>query len=550
MRALLAGVLAACALAYICIQALSIDVAGARPVSARGIDFQHRIVTAVSPVAARAGFRVGDVLDFTPLTTEERLRNYDPRAGEPYVAWVTRSGRPVRLAAPATTRSFAERLPAYADVVMKLLGIALGVLLIARGRGRYGFFVGLALFGTFIGQGFNTSESVLSPVTGYAVMSAVTLIAFTAMRYLLVEVMIAVCGAYLRRAEIVAFRAFAAVVSVGMGAAWVDSMHAYVTGGPQVLPVSAWVWLQLMLRLDFIGYVLAFVRARDDEQRRLIAWVMWPTLLGFAAPTLNLILALAHQTAPLYGALNLGFFIWALGSAYVALRYRLVDLSFVVNRAVVYATVLAAIAGAFVVAETLVKKLALGERPGIIAEMALAIVLAFSIKRLEARVSRVVERLLFARKFAEMEGLRALVRDCAHVRDGAWLATNVARETRRLTGASHVGVYEAVDEELTAIAASPEALAMPPVNLDDLVVVRLRSTLAPVDLGDMASTLGSDGTAFPMLARGRLVGVLVCGRKQGREAYDPDERTALGDLAHEAATSLLFLRPGRGNVVA
>jgi len=205
---------------------------------------------------------------------------------------------------------------------------------------------------------------------------------------------------------------------------------------------------------------------------------------------------------------------------------------------------LSVIVGGLIVTETLITNFAVGGEKSAAIQVIVALVLGLSMKHLESRINRVVERAFFAKKFAEEEGLRALIRDCAHVENPDRLARNVSEQTRRLLSARHVAVYERSGNWLKPLAASPEMEAMIPVDIDDPVVVRMRSALTEVDLGSLPSTMGNDGVVFPMLARGRIVGVLACGNKPGHEAYDSDERKLLFDLAHEAGTSLLLLRSG------
>ena len=51
--------------------------------------------------------------------------------------------------------------------------------------------------------------------------------------------------------------------------------------------------------------------------------------------------------------------------------------------------------------------------------------------------------------------------------------------------------------------------------------------------------------AFPMISRGALVGVLVCGAKHNGETYAPDESEALLALAHGVGTALDVLSAQR-----
>lgn len=52
---------------------------------------------------------------------------------------------------------------------------------------------------------------------------------------------------------------------------------------------------------------------------------------------------------------------------------------------------------------------------------------------------------------------------------------------------------------------------------------------------------GRDGFVFPMTVRGGVIGVIVCGNREG-EKFAPDERPTYANVAHEVATALVALR--------
>lgn len=56
--------------------------------------------------------------------------------------------------------------------------------------------------------------------------------------------------------------------------------------------------------------------------------------------------------------------------------------------------------------------------------------------------------------------------------------------------------------------------------------------------------------ALPMLARGRLLGVIVLGERIGGEAYAPDEVEALSQFAHGVGSSLEALALHRDDSMA
>lgn len=542
MRALFAAVLAAFAVALLLVQGLSVSKVGKLPaIAIRQLDGSRRVVTGVSPQAARDGLRVGDVYDWSTATPEQRRRRFQATPpGQAFEPPVIRHGRAVPVRLVALPLAVPDQVAAYGDVLFKMLAMGIGILLVARGKGRFGLFSGLALFGFAGGEGFQVSYAVLG--WPYAAVAGffVDVVSFV-LRYSMVEAMIALTGPALRKPERWFFRAAGAAATVLILWREADIAFAALTTSP-VHATNAWfLGAQLFFRIDLLGYAIALLRP-EARNRELIAWVFWASVVGVAGSTINICISLLGQPVPAYGALNLTLFVMAFGYAYVALRYRVVDLSFVVNRAVVYGTILALVVAIFTIAEIAITKFAVSKADSIMVEICVALAVAFSVKPIERRIDAVVERVLFARKHATEEGLRALIRDCPHVEAAEKLLQNVCDEARRLIGAEHVAAYERTGDVLIPIAAAPSHETLPPIGIDDPVVVRMRSALGPVDLGTLRTSFGTTGMVFPMLSRGRMLGALVCGDKPGRRAYDPDERALLAEVAHEAGTSLLFLR--------
>ena len=541
MRAILVAILATFAIAIVAIQALSVAAVGDFSFGVRSLDASRRVVTWVSPEVAKDGLRVGDRYDWARATPEQRAARFrEIPAGGVLELPVLRNGKPSAVRIVARPRTTRDQLASYADVAFKMLAMGVALLLVARGKGRFGLFAGLGLFGIAAREGFNVSYGILGwPLQ--VVVSGCFFATASALAYFQVEAMIALCGTALRKPEIWFFRAVGFASTAVILAQVVDSRYAALTSSATHVTAVAFYGAQLFFTLRLLGYGIAVLRPRIRD-RELVAWIFWTSLVGSLGPITNVTLGILGQAIPAYGALNLTLFVTAFGYAYVALRYRVVDLSFVVNRAVVYAAILAFVVALFAIAETVIAKFALSKANGIAVEIVVALAVAFSVKPVERRIDRIVERVLFARKHAIEEGLRALIRDCPHVEEAEKLLQNVCEEGRRLIGAEHLVAYERFGDVVIPIASSPAHETLLPISIDDPVVVRMRSCLGPVDLGGLRSSFGTAGTVFPMLSRGRMLGALVCGDKPGRRAYDPDERALLAELAHEAGTSLLFLR--------
>src|SRR6185312_5089656 len=83
------------------------------------------------------------------------------------------------------------------------------------------------------------------------------------------------------------------------------------------------------------------------------------------------------------------------------------------------------------------------------------------------------------------------------------------------------------------------------VDENDPALVALRAWHKPIDLDRFPNSSLHGQFAFPMVARGELLGALVCGNKADSEVYAPDESEALQMLASGVGSALgLFSRDG------
>jgi hypothetical protein len=550
MRALIATLLLVFGGVVCTVDAVGIYAHGSIPVfTAQSVDGVESIVTSVSPEAASEGLRVGDryhLGENWPLS--RATHGWSTRGAIPPDIDVPmslyRAGQPMVIQLRSAAATPGGRLAMWLDVAFKFLGTLIGALLVVRGRDAFGLYAGIGIAGMSLTSGF-ISGLYLGSFTLTAIVDvAIGTIALSA-RYFLVEAMLAICG--LRRAEAAIIRVMAIGASVFLLVMNVSITYSNITENLAIASFFAspsldrWFYLaQLSLRVDLLGYLLAWLRPRAAD-REVIAWTFAATYIGLSGPTVNLILRLLGDTAPLGGALNLTLVLLAAGYAYVALRYRIVNISFVLNRAVVYAALGSLVLAVFVIVEVIVTRLAVGKTSSAVIEVLAALAIGFTIKQLEQRVDAVVERVLFAAKHRAEEALRELIRDCGHVEHLPALFARACTESRRILSADRVTIYETRDEGYAPAYSSPEGFPVPPADIDDGAFVRLRSRRESLDLHDMASAVGSEGLLFPMLVRGRLLGAIYFGPKAKRAAYDPDERKLLLDLAHEVGASSLVL---------
>jgi hypothetical protein len=87
------------------------------------------------------------------------------------------------------------------------------------------------------------------------------------------------------------------------------------------------------------------------------------------------------------------------------------------------------------------------------------------------------------------------------------------------------------------------------VDENDPAVLALKTWHKTLDPHRYASTMHG-ALAAPMLARGRLLGIVVLGERAGGEAYAPDEIEALSQFAHGVGSSYDVLSGRSDNSIA
>jgi hypothetical protein len=76
------------------------------------------------------------------------------------------------------------------------------------------------------------------------------------------------------------------------------------------------------------------------------------------------------------------------------------------------------------------------------------------------------------------------------------------------------------------------------IGENDPAMIALRAWGNSLDLRRIHGTELQAEYAFPMIARGALIGALVCGPKSNGESFAPDELKALSGMAHGVGVAL------------
>jgi hypothetical protein len=288
-----------------------------------------------------------------------------------------------------------------------------------------------------------------------------------------------------------------------------------------------------------LAFALGAAGARGPDRPRVL-WAAGSVLAGFSGTIAFLILVLVfHQVPEWIRYLQLTLIFTPIGLAYAILRYRTIDIGFVVSRAIVLTTVSVVIIAVFGLLERALGKLFIDASHvasrGV--EIALALGLGFSLRSLHARIEQIVDRIFFRRRRQALAELRAFAADVYFITDPDVAIERTVETVARGADAAGVALFLIADGVFGRAAAVDGSGLPSEVGENDPLFVRLRATRKPERLRDLGSALEAD-IAFPLFVRGTLVGALVLAAKRSGETYDPEETALLADLAQRVALAL------------
>jgi hypothetical protein len=296
--------------------------------------------------------------------------------------------------------------------------------------------------------------------------------------------------------------------------------------------VFSWIYL-----IPF-AMLLAGYRMADSTERARLRWVLASTL----AITVSVTFTNLMPDGLLSNWIQIsGFFVAAAGIAYALLRHRVVDVSIVVDRALVYGAVTALVVGIVAAMNSLALKLALPPGAGWLLQVIVPLALGITLGRVRRVLDQVVEQVFFRRKYLAEKALLTFARHAGHMQDAPKLLDATVREIMRHLGTPAVAIYSAEDGGYRRMKQAGSTEFPELLDSDDPALVAIRAEEKAVDLAHFAGMLGEDGCLFPMMVLGNLRGVIVC-KNRPHERYGSDERTLLAQVASDVGAAWRILR--------
>jgi hypothetical protein len=509
--------------------------------SPTGVSFVDRITVHRHEGAAyRAGLRTGDLIDLRPLLAADRYGwtfNHF-RRGERMVLPVVRGNRIDHISIAPANAGFGWDIWLFiAGSVWALLCAAL--ISWRRAESAEARTLVLLLIAWVFGTIFlpycwitpwTAADAMVGVVGAVAGSLGSALLAAYAMLFARPPSLLRRALTWLSYGSAALATLYGILATIGVWALSADPVQSWYSGTlPQVLTAILPMLFPLLCVLVTLG------QARGAERARM-AWASGSVGVMFLAQIATGTIAAFDITDPhllnLIAYLNnLSVFLAPLGLTYALLSRRLLDVSFVINRAAVFSGVSIIVVGIFMLGEwvlgTWFSKAS--HMTNLEVSAALAIGLGFSVRTIHARVDRVLDQMFFRKRHEDEAAIRAFADEAAEVTDDVTLLRGT-RETLE----THA------DASFVTLAMDDGAGQYGDVSASDPAIVALRDRHKVLDLQTLSTELRGE-FAYPMIARGQLVGALVLGPKRSGESYAPDESHAIRHLARNVGGAFHIL---------
>jgi hypothetical protein len=316
---------------------------------------------------------------------------------------------------------------------------------------------------------------------------------------------------------------------------------------------------ELISRIDMTIYVVTalaglyllvdtYVRARGVDRQR-IRWVVVAFVLNLTTYFVEWLLVDYVLSTPdwVFRVLQLSNIILPLAVAYAVIKYRVIDVSFVVSRALVYGTLTTLLAGVFYAIDWFFTDYLRVARFGTVVEVGAAIAVGIWFKAFHMRLDALIDATFFRRRHkAEIQLARvaaamplattmSAVAECLVSEPFQALALASAALFRRTSG----GVYVREDSEgwdssdLSKLDDSDQTLLMlAQAEGGPLSLYEHRWRTEGVPTGPARPVL-----ALPIIVRRELAAIVFYGSHIHGEGLDPDEIKAIAGLAPGAAAA-------------
>jgi hypothetical protein len=512
-------------------------------------------VSADSP-AARAGLRPGDTCDLKAVPFDLRRYAVGPLTLAPLAGMKVElpiqgpaGDHTIAMTAVAESLSGADKF----SLVVRSLGalvfivVGAGLVLLRPSPMTWGFY----LYTIGSNPGSDSVVDALLPASAYIVNWSLESACIAAG-----NVGFLVFALRFPRQEVAGLRSlvnrmtpFLFALLIGIGIA--TTILPFVFAVPSVFAVRLYVVLgAIVFAVGFVALLRTYARVRGLDRQR-IKWV----ILGFAIGLPGFVLALLFDVSSwpsfavpywFIGALLCLNLLVPITIAYAVIHHHVIDVSFVISRAVVYTVLTALLVAAFALIDFEIGQRLSSARLAVAIQVVVSIGFAFWLNAIHARINEIVDKTLFKRRHQAEKQLARIARALPHAQTSEGVDRMLVDEPVAALDLTAAALFRTNDDGKAILTRHQGWPDTSPTMLeaDDSLLLQLTADQAPLDLReihwhreDLPVATARPLLALPVTVRRRLAAFVLYSGHSGGEALDPTELRSIGSLAIGAAAA-------------
>jgi hypothetical protein len=351
-----------------------------------------------------------------------------------------------------------------------------------------------------------------------------------------------------------------AAVPLGIAVA-LPALYNVLTSGLSPIPPPAWsvftseYLLSIAIAMLALGALLtSYALTKGSDRQRvtpvLLTFAFW-VACSMATVVYNALYTSAIGTGTLFVLSAFAMLALAAAVAHGVIRHRVLDVSFVISRTLVYTVLTSIIVGAFVLVDFISSKMLEHFQITIAIEVLVALAFGTCLNRLHARIDRFVDSVLFRRRHLAEARLDRSARTLAHAETTPFIDEALTIEACDALALTSAAVFrrDGGDVYERVLARGWGDSHVQEVPTEDHLVVNLLAELQALDLSeirwphhDVPHGIAHPLLAIPLCVRHELLGFVLYGGHLGGEAIDPDEKRTLLRLSEAAAAAYEHVR--------
>lgn len=296
-----------------------------------------------------------------------------------------------------------------------------------------------------------------------------------------------------------------------------------------------------------VAILLDTYRRIAADERERVRWILIGFVLGlfanYVGNTIFFSTLLAYPPAWLINGLVFLNVLLPLTVAHAVIRHRVLDINFVIGRALIFAILTSALAGVFGLLDWLFGHVLEDFRLTRVLSAAVSIGVAFVFGRLEKITERAVEATFFRKRHAAETHIERAIHALPHARSGAVIENAIVADAATTLEIASAALFR---RGANAAFARTSELGWRDAEcavLDDSdpLVLLLRAETRPIDVDQIPWKCagvpaggGAPHVAIPMLSHAELAGFVLYGAHPDGSVLDPEEVTFLERLVTAA----------------